>query len=317
MKRVRLLTVFLAITLLAASASFAQSWAGRGRLQGTVQGPDGKPLVGAKVTLMKDGVEGEGPAPLETNKKGKWSILGLGGGNWTAVIEYDGLIPGEGSVRVSEFGSGPSINVTLREIPKEVLEQAEAESGVGRVDEGNRLLEEGKYAEARAAYQEAIEKLDESNHPALLRGIARTYFQEGDVDQAVATLEKNLELVPDDTDSLRLIINLLVAADREADAQVFMARLPEGSTVDSNTLLNIGIKAYNDNDIPGALETFDRVVAENPELADAYYFRGLCHMNNGSNAEAKADFDKLLEIAPDHGKADEVKQFAEYLATQL
>lgn len=315
MRPLRTAAFLIALALLAVPVLQAQDWAGKGRMQGLVTDPDGKPLVGATVTLTKDGVAGAGPKPLTTNKKGKWSILGLSGGNWTAVIEADGFHSGEGTVKVNEFGSGPSVPVTLRPITEEEIKQAAAQSAVGVIDEGNALLEAGSFAQARAKYEEAIADLDEEHQAPLMRGIARTYFQEGNTDKAIETLDKAITMDPEDLDSLRLIINLLVAADREDDAKVYMDRLPEGMTVDSDTLLNIGIKAYNENQLDAALETFDRVVAENPENADAYYYRGLCHLNGGSNAEAKADFAKMLEIAPDHPNAAEAEQFLEYLET--
>ncbi len=315
MKPLRTAAFLIVVALLVVPALQAQDWAGKGRMQGQVTDPDGNPLVGVKITLTKDGVEGKGPKPLTSNKKGRWSVLGLSGGNWTAVLEHEGFHAGEGTVKVNEFGSGPNVPVVLRPITEEEIQQAAAKSAVGVIDEGNALLEGGNYAEARAKYEEAIAGLEEEHQAPLMRGIARTYFQEGNTDKAIETLDKAIALAPEDLDSLRLIINLLVASDREADAKVYMDRLPEGMTVDSDTLLNIGIKAYNDNELEVALETFDRVVAENPENADAYYYRGLCHLNSGSSPEAKADFGRMLEIAPDHPNAGEAKQFLEYLET--
>ncbi len=132
------------------------------------------------------------------------------------------------------------------------------------------------------------------NHPPILRGIARTYYQEKQPEKAVDTLKQALALKPDDVESLRLIVNLLVATNREPEAQEYMARLPAGATVDPATLLNIGIKSYNEGKMPEALAEFDRVVKENPTLPDAYYYRGLVYLATGKTAEAKADFQKLL-----------------------
>lgn len=299
-----------------ASAAAAQDWAGRGRARGQVTGPDGAPLEGVKVRLLKDGVEGQGPEPLYTDKKGRWSYLGLAGGDWTILLDFEGMMPSEGSVHVSEFGAGQNVKVELREIPKETLEEAAADERRKLIDQGNAMLAEGKFAEARAAYEKVMAEIDESQHPALLRGIARTYYEEGKVDQAISALDQALQVAPDDVDSLRLAISLLVASNREADAQVYMDRLPEGSGVDPNALLNLGIQHYNDNDIDKALEYFDRAAEENPDMADVFYYRGLAHLNKGDNSHASADFKKVLEIDPSYEKADEVRQFIEYLDSQ-
>ena len=47
----------------------------------------------------------------------------------------------------------------------------------------------------------------------------------------------------------------------------------------------------------------------NPSLADAYYYRGRAYLASGKSAEAKADFQKLLELDPKHSNADEAREF--------
>ena len=86
------------------------------------------------------------------------------------------------------------------------------------------------------------------------------------------------------------------------------AQLPEGTKIDPVSLLNVGIRAYNEGKYDKALESFNRVAAENPELADAYFFRALAYMPIGKMKEAKADFQKFLEMAPNHAKAKEAKE---------
>jgi hypothetical protein len=65
----------LAMVLLAAPVA-AQDWKGMGRLEGRVLDPDGKPIEGATVKLDLP-ERGGGPAPLTTDKKGKWAVGGV------------------------------------------------------------------------------------------------------------------------------------------------------------------------------------------------------------------------------------------------
>lgn len=313
--------VFLAVLLLAAAVPGAgQSWAGRGRLQGVVKDESEKPVEGAKVTLRagSDRVDpkAEGPAVITTDKNGKWSVLGLAGGAWGILIEKPGFMGSEGQVRVNEFAIAQPINVVLKVPPKEVIQQAEQESAAGQakaaIERGNALLAQGNYADARTAYEEGMAKLeDKTLHPAILRAIADTWNKEGKTDQAIDTLKKSLDADPadDDTATLQLLVNILVGADREAEAQSYMARLPQGSTVDPNTLLNLGIKSFNEGKMDQALGQFDRVVKENPSLPDAYYYRALCYLNQGKNAEAKADLQKLLQLDPGSKYAKDAQEF--------
>ncbi len=308
--------LLVALLLVASVPVWSQAWAGRGRLQGTVKDESGKPMEGAKVTLRKgtDRVEAatDGPPSLTTDKNGKWSTLGLAQGPWGILIEKDGFIPSEGQVNVNEFGPAQPINIVLKVIPKEVIEKAEQESAAGQakaaIERGNALLAEAKYAEARAAYQEGMAKLEDTTvHPAILRAVADTYYRENKIDQAIETLKQALALAPDDVDSLRLITTILVSAGREAEAQSYMAKLPAGTKMDPNTILNLGIKAFNEGKMDQALAEFDRVVKENPELPDAYYYRALVYLNQDKKAPAKADLQKLLQLDPSSKYANDAK----------
>ena len=315
-RTVKTMLLLVALAFAAAVPGHTQAWAGRGRLQGVVKDEGGKPVQGAKITLRKgtDRVDpkASGPDPITTDKNGKWSILGLGEGPWGILIEKEGYIPSEGQAPVNEFGVAQPINVVLKVIPKEVIQKAQQESTAGQakaaIERGNALLNEGKFAEARASYQAGMAKLDDKTlHPAILRAIADTYYRENKVNEAIDTLKQALALAPDDVDSLRLITNLLVAANRESEAQAYMAKLPQGTTMDPNTILNLGIKAFNEGKMDQALAQFDRAVKENPNLADAYYYRALTYLNQDKKPQAKADLQKLLEIDPNNKYAKDAR----------
>lgn len=309
--------LLLVLAVAAGVPAWGQSWAGKGRLQGQVRDESGKPVEGARITLRvgSDQVDPkkDGPAFITTDKSGRWSVLGLTSGPWGVLIEKPGFIPSEGRVQVNEFAVAQPIITTLKVIPKEVIQKAEQESATGQakaaIERGNSLLAAGKYADARTAYEEGMGKLeDKTLHPAILRAIADSYFKEGKTDQAIETLKRSLTLAPDDPITLQLLVNLLVGAGKESEAQIYMAKLPQGTKVDANTLLNLGIKSFNDGKMDQAMEQFDRVVKENPGNADAYYYRALVYLNRNKNAEAKADLQKLLELDPNNEHAKDAKE---------
>ena len=319
MRHKNLVLPLLLLLLLAGLPAFAQGWAGRGRLQGEVKDEQGRPIEGATVWLrlgdaaIDPNNPGDGPKAITTNKNGKWSVLGLAQGSWRVLILKEGFLPSEGNVKVNESGPPPqAIMISLKSMSSAEAKAAAAQQGPSVLDvieEGNQLLTQEKFADARAAYEKALVQLEPENHPAILRGIARTWFQENQPDKAVQVLQQALQIKPDDAESLRLIINLLVAQGKEKEAAEYMAKLPQGETVDPATLLNIGIKFYNDGKMPEALTEFNKVVGENPNLPDAYYYRGLAFLASGKSAEAKADFQKLLELDPKHANADEAREF--------
>lgn len=337
----------LSTLLLAASTALhAQAWSGRARLQGQVNDQSGKPIEGAKVTLH---LNDAGPAPITTDKRGKWSILGLADGVWKVTIEKEGYVTSEGQVKVSEFQQVPPIVIQLRVAPKQEPKPEEkkgpskGEIVNGFIDQGNALMTEAantydncvahppsgvaaksvkatceklaapKYDQARGLYQQAYDQADPKNKPAILGGIARVYAAEGNNAEAITTLKSVLAATPDDQATTKLLVDLLVASGREEEAKPYMAKLPQGASVDPNALLNLGIDAYNKKNLTGALNYFDRVVQDHPDMAEAYYYRGLVYLQQNKIPQAKADFQKLLDTDPKSSHASEVREYLKSL----
>lgn len=311
-KKAALSTCLVLLVLVAglwALGAEAQDWAGRGRLQGMIKDPEGQPVEGAKITLT---LNDKGPAPILTDKKGRWSMLGLATGNWTIVIEKEGFKTSEGAAKVISEGVGPTtpIQITLNYIPKEVAQAEQGPDPNAMIERGNALMLEQRWADARAEFQNAIAAIEDPTiHPAILRGISRTYHEEGNSAQALKTLQDILAVAPEDQETLKLVVTLLMADGKEEEAKTYQARIVGEFKVDPNSLLNLGIQHYNAGRIAEASTYFERVVAENPEQPEGYYYRALVYLNQGKNEEAKADLQKLLAIAPDHPKAAEAKEF--------
>ena len=339
----RNLTALLAVLLLLSSARlFAQEWKGIGRLQGIVTDESGKPIEGAKITLRPGDqtpkAESPGPPSITTDKHGKWSMLGLTGGTWAVLIEKDGYIPSEGRLKVAESGppqqavtiklkAAPTEQAQAQAAPKEPSKESKANEAINA---GNAALQADKYADARASYEQALALLDPAKpehapvYVAVLRAVASTYYREAGqakskeakaqgMDQSITTLKKALEVKPDDPDTLQLLVNVLVDAGRETEAQTYLAKLPQGAKLDPERLINVGIKYYNTKQIDKALEEFNKVIADNPDLAEAYYYRGLVYLNKGKVPEAKADFQKLLALDPKNKFAKEAQDYLKNL----
>lgn len=308
----------LLLALLAVSVQ-AQDWAGRGRAQGFVTDADKKPVEGAKVTLRLDGA---GPKPILTDKKGRWSFLGLATGTWTVTIEKEGFNTGEGPIKIisESVGPGETARTTLNPATAAAQQQEPSEASKkgaevrAALERGNAALLAQKYAEARAEYEAAIAQIEDSaSHVPILRSIASSYFGEAKPDEAVATLEKALAIAPDDQESLRLITTVLINSGKEEQAATYKARITGEFKIDPSILLNKGIEQYNKGDYEKAMQFFEQVVAENPGSADAYYYRGLTYLATGKTAEAKTDFTKVLEIDPNHARAADVKEYLAHL----
>ncbi len=318
--RTRIAASMLAGALLAAAVS-AQAWAGRGRLSGTVQDADGNPVEGASVQLT---LNGAGPEAVSTNAKGRWARAGLGGGTWDVLVSKAGYVSTTHTAPVQEYAA-PADRVFLRTTLEAgtaaatdgsaaALEDNEAaQAARGLLEQGNSLLLTQDYQGAIQAFQEAFPSLPDGGKAAVLVAVAQAQVALERDDEAIASLEQALGFAPSNVDALRLISRRLTAMGRGDEARQYLERMPEDQRADPEILVREGVALYNQNDFEGALAKLNVAVEAAPDWADAYYFRGLSNMASGNNAEAAADFRRMLELEPEGEKAEEAKQFAEYL----
>lgn len=301
--------LFLAALLIYALPAIAQDWTGRARMRGKVVDEAGQPVVGATVILKLN--EG-GPKPIQTNEKGEWAYLGMASGSWVVLVEMEGYVPAEAEIPVRQADKGKTlVNMTLREVTPEMV--AQANPAVAHIEAGNTFLQEDKPAEARAEYEMALETLNADSHAYVYLTIARTYYLEGNMEQTEVSLRKVLELEPNNVDGLKLLSNLLISSDREAEAQEFMARLPEGEELPADAYLNVGIDLYNNGDLDAALVEFEEAAKLYPDEPLVYYYRGLVLVAQAKNDLAAADFRRLLELESEGPRAEEAKEFLKYL----
>jgi tetratricopeptide (TPR) repeat protein len=214
--------------LLAPSVARAQ-----GRASGTVLDADGKPIAGATVTLRTS--DGKlTPAPVTTDGKGRWSMLGLEPERWRITVEAEGFIRGEGYVEVPEEGPGAPVTVQLRPLSEVTPGGPENPQAVILwLDKGNSLLAQGHPAEARAEYEKALAVLPPAERPQVLSAIARTWFLQGDKKRAVASVKAGLTIDPDDAALRGLLHMLLEDMGHPAEADAFLAALASRPAIDA------------------------------------------------------------------------------------
>jgi len=311
--RIRIAAVGLAGLLLATLLS-AQGWAGRGRLSGTVEDSEGKSVEGATVKLTMDGA---GPDEVRTDRRGRWAKGGLRSGDWVVLVSKTGFVPTEHTVTINEYATGadrPVLKTSLRQAEGAGLtDDAGAQAARALLEQGNGLLAVEDFEGAIEVFSQALPSLPDGAKASVLVIIAQNQARLDRDDEAIANLEKALALAPENVDALRLMSRRLAALGRSEEAQQYLARLPEDLRADPEILLREGVDLYNQNDFEGAVEKLTAAIEGEPEWADAYYYRGLARMAATQNEAAAEDFRKLIELAPDDPRAEEAKQFAEYL----
>lgn len=279
--------------LLAAAPLAAQDWKGMGRLEGRVLDPDGKPVEGASVTLDLPERGGGGPT-AKSDKKGRWAVGGIVYGSWNADIAAPGYVLKKVTIPLAtESTRVPPVEVRLERAqpagpPPELL---------AAVSKGDEAYKAGRYAEARAEYEKVLALKPELS-ATLHEMIARCLSQEGDHAGAADHLQKLV-----DADPTNVKLKVLLSSEALQGGQVdrgmaVLKQLDDGSITDPDVYYNVAVLLMNQRRTDDALPFLTKTVALDPKFVDGYFQRGLLLLGAGKSAEAKADFQKVLELVP-------------------
>lgn len=334
--------------LLIAGNSFAQV-RGKGRIQGVVSDEaTGKPVAGAKVTVAIANKSTE-PIVVETDARGRWSALGLVGGQWDVDIEAPGYVTSRGSVNVSELKMLPPIKTALTPAvatpepaavapapsvaPEVVAAINEAQdllqvqvgdvitrtetTGAGATESISHTVtaEDVKQNSQRAAtlLESAITQLP-TDTPELQRTavqlrqlLSQAYYKSGELPKAITALEHVTNADAANHGAAMLLVNLYLEAGRLDDGRGLLEKLPAGSVTDPTVYTNLGILFLNQQSPDDALTYFTKAVELDAARGESYYYRGLAYVQLKKYSEAKADLQRVVELAPASSEAEEAK----------
>jgi Tfp pilus assembly protein PilF len=296
--------VLCAVALAAPAAAQSR---GTGHMAGVVKDEAGKPVQGVKVTAQKAGERDV--FNDTTNKKGEWAINGLSSGQWDLDFSKDGFETRKVTVPFSEVTHVPPMEIEIKAAVVKVDPNAEIK---GELQKAAPLMEAGKFAEARAIYEDLLQKYPDAWQVEPL--IARTYAGENKNDEAVAHLQKALEHDPDNLEVKVLIASVLAQQGKNAEAQKYLDGIDMSKVKDPTVFLNQGINLINQGKAAEAQPIFDKVVTAFPANPDAYYYRGRCELALSKFAEAKADLQKFIAMpGADANEVEQAKKILEQL----
>jgi tetratricopeptide (TPR) repeat protein len=309
-----LLLAFFAILVAFPAAS--QDWKGKGRIEGRVTDQDGKPIEGAVVKVQVPGHPEQG-AQLKTNAKGRWSYLGLRGGDWKITIEMPGFIVGETVISVSEVARGNPVNYSMKPIPKETKQEAPGlpPEVVEALKAGNAALEQKRWIDARAAFEKVLPSAPDN--VGLLMALARSYSGEGNDAKAIEMLRKVTDKDPANWGAWMLMANMLLEKGKLEEGRSALEHVPQQAVTDPNIFINVGVLFMNQKQLEEAEKYFSKAIEVAPGQFDGYYYRGLARVGQHKNDGARSDLAKVVELAPkDATEAKEALQLLDALKSQ-
>ena len=309
----------IALVLLIGPAASAQEWrGGTARVEGTVKSENGDPLEGAKVSL-RWGKSSHGGPDLKTDKKGHWAILGIVGGPWDVDFEAPGYQTKKISISLSESARNPNVEIKLEPEVKQVAQAREeilvggkkiSKDAAAAIDAGNAALEKKDYAAARENYLKALPELPDNT--ALLMRIALAFEADNRPDEALDYARQVIAKEPENLNARLTIAGIELERGHLDAAKEALSGIPE-ERITGSMYLNMGILMFNKSNLPMAEDYFSKAIAKQPDVADAWYFRGLTRTQGKRAAEARADFLKYLELDPSGKEAGTVKAILDTL----
>jgi tetratricopeptide (TPR) repeat protein len=314
----RVLSKFAAgavIILLTAGLAIGQAGRGVARMGGDVIDKDGKPVSGAKVTIVFDQPNGS-TFETTTNKKGEWVFMGLGTGNWFVTAAAKGYLPVTVNAYVRQLEKNPKITVKLVEkaVGSGVVQD---EATFQTLDEGNAFFKDGKYDTALTMYDEFLAK-NPGAYQVLLN-IGDCYREKGEYDKAIekynqlieqsagdATMGKNLG-----AKGLAAIGLCYLKQGKLAESQDYFKRSIEMAPQDENLPYNVAEIYFSNQQIDDAIRYFDMAIQIKPDWPDPYYKVALAYLNKGDNAKAAENLEKFIKLEPETERTAQAKAILE------
>lgn len=308
-RRPLLMIVMLLGIALWAAPSVAQT----GQVKGKVVDAKNQPVEGAQVTIeMTEGMTRK--YAVKTNRRGEFIQIGLQPGQYKITAAKDGMsqsFPQRIGLDMAE------VNFTLKpgsaaDISDEERKKLEARNAAirGAFDAGVKLGNDGQYDEAIAKFNEVVAALPKCVE--CYANIGEFYFRKKEYEQAEATYKKALEIDPNFAPAYSGLATLYNQQKKFKEAQEMSALATKhsaasGGTVSPETLFNQGAISWNANNFADAQEKFEAAVKANPNYADAHFMLGKVYINLGKMAEAVAEFETYLKLAPNGPNAKEAQ----------
>jgi tetratricopeptide (TPR) repeat protein len=301
--------------------SATQLFAAAGRVRGTVKDVNGKPIEKASISIVSTG-EINQTYTAQTNAKGEYIHIGVSPGSYKVSVAKDGYKPVDYSyveVRVTLSDKGTTVNFKMESTAQQPGKESEAKTAVPEQSPaivearaGMTLLKEGKFDEAIASFQKALQ-LDPSLS-TVHYNLGAAFERKENLPQAREHFQKAIELKPDFGDAYLALGNSYLS-ERKFDAPAIEAltKATELLPQNYNAFYNLGVCYANAGKYTEAEAAFRKAVALTPGEPIAHYQLGMALLGQSKNSEAKVEFLKYLELSPNAADRKDVEELLKSL----
>jgi tetratricopeptide (TPR) repeat protein len=292
--------------------------AGRGvaRMGGIVVDKDGKPVPGAKVTIVFD-QPGGSTFEATTDKKGDWGVIGVGTGSWIVTANAKGYLPVTVGAYVRQLDKNPKVTLKMtKQAAGSGIVQDEATFQT--LEEGNAFFKDGKYDTALTMYEEFLAK-NPGAYQVILN-IGDCYREKGEYDKAIEKYNQLIEQSAGDVTTMGKSLSAkglaaiglcFMKQGKLAESQDYFKKSIEMAPQDENLPYNVAEIYFSNQQIDDAIRYFELASQIKPDWPDPYYRVALAYLNKGDNAKAAENLEKFIKLEPETERTAQAKAILE------
>jgi len=283
----------------------------RGRMVGTVVDSKGEPLSDVNVTLTNTNMQTQ-IFQITTNQKGRFTQVGMDPVLHKIVLEKDGYVRVEDTVKV-RAGQKDEYEWKMLTVEELIALTPVAPEEMARrlFNDAADLYNAGKTVEAKAKLEESIEKNPTLAAAYLLK--ANIAMQEEQYADVISATGKALEIEEGNVDAYYLLGAAYNRQERYPEAieawNKYLAQKPEDAAIQ----FNVGALLLNAKKVDEALAAFLNVIKHKADFAEAYKIIGNIYLQKSEHAKAREMLTKYLELAPDAPDASDIKDIVSIL----
>jgi tetratricopeptide (TPR) repeat protein len=300
-----------AILCITAGLAVAQAGRGTARMNGIVLDPGGKPVVGAKVTAVFT-QSGGSTFETTTDKKGEFTFMGVGTGNWDVTVNAKGYLPVIQRVYTSQLSKNPKATIKLDK-KAEGTGVVQDEATFQTLEEGNAFFKDGKYDTALLMYEEFMAKNPGAYQVGL--NIGDCYREKGDYDTAIQKYNRLIEQSAADQAMGKTMVAKGLAAiglcflkqGKLAESQDYFKKSIEMAPQDENLPYNVAEIYFSNQQVDDAIRYFEMASQIKPDWPDPYLRVAYAYLNKGDNPKAIENLEKFIKLEPETERTAQAK----------
>lgn len=177
---------------------------------------------------------------------------------------------------------------------------------VSRLELADRAFAAERWAEARGHYEALLPLLPKPLTVTIHEQLARCHSNAGEFAQALQHLQVLLDRNPQDMTLRAKMATEALRGGLIERGQALLRSLDEARASDPRIYFDVGLLFVNRGDAVTAEHYFGRALALDPAFVDAWFQRGFARLQLRRWADARADFERVVALAP----ADEVQALA-------